>query len=515
MSAIITDQLRILNASNFVAGVGTTTNNYYAFIGLPNPTELLSDWDTEPPAPIDSFDEENDIWDTMIALKKIEGSDTRQIVRKISWSSGTTYEMYRHDYSRNNPSPITGATNLYDSDFYVMNSDFRVYICLSNGVSPENPDGRPSLDEPTFTDLEPRSAGSSGDGYIWKYLFTISPSEIVKFESSSYIPLPSDWFNNNSTESIRENAASSGQIKVVTITDRGAGYGTATSYSNVPVKGDGNGATATVTVNADGKIEAVDIEKGGSNYTFGTLDLDDVGLTNSLSPANFNVIIPPQGNHGSDIYRELGGNRVMLYARMDNDDTNPDFITGNQFARVGVVKDPLAYDSVDILTQSRATAVGALKVTAQNLADINFVPDAVITQTIGLGSTAVGRVISWDSTTGVIKYWQDRTLGIAQTAGELPEFGNTLLRFQNSLTDDTNGDFAVDGGTATVAIDTAFSGITTTINNRTYNLGQTFELGVSNPEVRKYTGDVIYVDNRPQVTRSVNQKEDIKVILEF
>ena len=86
----------------------------------------------------------------MIALKKIEGSDTRQIIRKISWSSGTTYEMYRHDYSRNNPSPITGATNLYDSDFYVMNSDFRVYICLSNGVSPENPDGRPSLDEPTF-----------------------------------------------------------------------------------------------------------------------------------------------------------------------------------------------------------------------------------------------------------------------------------------------------------------------------------------------------------------------------
>ena len=68
MSAIITDQLRILNASNFVAGVGTTTNNYYAFIGLPNPTELLSDWDTEPPAPIDSFDE---VTFRYCALKKI------------------------------------------------------------------------------------------------------------------------------------------------------------------------------------------------------------------------------------------------------------------------------------------------------------------------------------------------------------------------------------------------------------------------------------------------------------
>ena len=24
---------------------------------------------------------------------------------------------------------------------------------------------------PTFTDLEPKAAGTSGDGYIWKYLY--------------------------------------------------------------------------------------------------------------------------------------------------------------------------------------------------------------------------------------------------------------------------------------------------------------------------------------------------------
>jgi len=37
MSAIITDQLRILNSENFVAGIASTTNSYYAWIGLPNP----------------------------------------------------------------------------------------------------------------------------------------------------------------------------------------------------------------------------------------------------------------------------------------------------------------------------------------------------------------------------------------------------------------------------------------------------------------------------------------------
>ena len=67
----------------------------------------------------------------------------------------------------------------------------------------------------------------------------------------------------------------------------------------------------------------------------------------------------------------------------------------------------------------------------------------------------------------------------------------------------------------TLNIDTTFTGISTVINNRTYYLGQSFESGVSNPEVKKYSGNIIYVDNRPSITRSPNQKEDIKVILQF
>jgi hypothetical protein len=53
------------------------------------------------------------------------------------------------------------------------------------------------------------------------------------------------------------------------------------------------------------------------------------------------------------------------------------------------------------------------------------------------------------------------------------------------------------------------------INNRTYYLGQSFTSGLANPEVKKHSGNIIYVDNRPSITRSPNQKEDIKVILQF
>ena len=69
----------------------------------------------------------------MVALKKINSQDG-QVVTKRSWSSGTTYDMYRHDYSRSNIA-ISGATNLYAASYFVINSDFRVYACLQNGTS--------------------------------------------------------------------------------------------------------------------------------------------------------------------------------------------------------------------------------------------------------------------------------------------------------------------------------------------------------------------------------------------
>ena len=90
MAAIITDQLRILNAKNFVSGVQSSSNSYYAFIGLPNATAYDTDWDTTPPSPKDSLDQSNDYWDTMLALKKINSSDCNQVVNKTTWQSGIT-----------------------------------------------------------------------------------------------------------------------------------------------------------------------------------------------------------------------------------------------------------------------------------------------------------------------------------------------------------------------------------------------------------------------------------------
>ena len=112
MAAIITDQLRILNAKNFVDSVQDSSNSYYAWIGLPDAPVFQSDWNSSPPAPKDSLDDSNYYWDTMIALKKINSGDVSQVVRKISWQSGTTYDMWRNDIDRDNPSQPSGAFDI-------------------------------------------------------------------------------------------------------------------------------------------------------------------------------------------------------------------------------------------------------------------------------------------------------------------------------------------------------------------------------------------------------------------
>ena len=519
MAAIITDQLRILNAKNFVDSVQNSSNSYYAWIGLPDAPEFQSDWNSNPPAPKDCLDDSNYYWDTMLALKKINSGDVSQVVKKITWQSGTTYDMWRNDIDRNNASQPSGALDIYDSNFYVINSEFKVYICLFNNANPENSfRGGPSLDEPNFTDLEPREAGSSGDGYIWKYLYTIKPNQIIKFDSTNFVPVPTDWETNSSYTSVRENAGKSGQIKIVTIRNRGVGIGTANiTYTRVPIRGDGRGAEATVVVNNDSKIESVTISNGGNGYSFGTLDLEEGGVPTGTVDPVFNVIIPPPGGHGADIYRELGANNVLSYARFENDTQNPDFITGNQFAQVGIVKNPKNFNSTINLTTDKASAVYALKLVGTGFSEAVFTADSTFTQTVGLGSTAIGKVVSYDQQTGVLKYWQDRRTAGFNTDGTQnsnPQFGFEQIRFTASPVAGGSVQINPTSGN-TLLIDQSFSGVSTTINSRTYFLGQEFTKGVSNPESQKYSGDIIYVDNRPSVTRSTSQKEDVKVILQF
>ena len=520
MPAIISDQFRIMNAETFVkslVSIGTTANKYYTFIGQPNSLnpEAGGDasWQVSPPSPLDSFGYENNIKDTVITLKKILTSDVSRVIRKEPWVSGTTYEMYRNDYSAYNLSPITNSTALYDANYYVINEDFKVYICLDNGATPENPTGNPSLDQPTFVGLEASPAGTSGDGYIWKYLYTIKPIEFVKFDSVNFIPVPENWGSSGESILIKNNATD-GKVEVVSIRNRGLGYTPSATYNNIPILGDGSEGKVTIVTNSLGAVSDIIVTDGGKGYTRGIIKFEPgapgiplgLGLVANTSGqyevVQFDVIIPPKGGHGYDVYRELGAYRVLVYSRYETDQDNPDAIVGNDFATVGIIKNPTVNTD-----NTYASGLKSLKLKTTSTNTV-YPIDKEITQTISTGSTAIGFVASWDNTTGVLKYYQPVGLAKSEVSYAINDFSSTVGVGGSTLINCSSTP-------SPLLIDNSFSGISTTINNKIYRLGTTFTSGISSSEYVKGSGELLYIDTRQAIPRSVSQKEDIKIILEF
>ena len=507
MSAFVTDQFRILNAGSFVESI--SNNSYYAFLGLSNPTTSTdsgepifgrnSNWDTSTTNnPIDNFQYLSHYRDTCLFGKKIATENARRVIRKVEWVANTPYDMYRHDYRQGNETSVSKTVRLYDANYYIITSEFKVYICIDNGSSGPNPTVTGSTIEPTQTDVEPSVAGS--DGYRWKYLFSISPSDVIKFDSTEYITVPNDWLTttDSSIQTIREGGNSdinNNQIKAVYIEDGGTGYTTGTTAD---ILGDGTGGKVSITVDSAGTITDITVTNGGKGYTYGILNLPKSSPTDT---AKLIPIIPPSKGHGYNIYEELGTDKVLMYARFD--DSTKDFPIDTKFAQVGIIKNPETFSGAGVtFTGNTFSSLSGIGLSESR----NVTIGEQITQSV---SGAKGYVASFDKDTKVLKYYQDRSLCFGNKIDQTLSNSTTNIIAFNSTNDI---EFNTSGGSASIA---DLNGSVVVVNNKQINLGVTFTNGLANPEINKKTGDIIYIDNRPEVQRDSRQKEDIKIILEF
>ena len=501
MSAFVTDQFRILNAGSFVESI--SNNSYYAFLGLSNPTSTgfgrLNNWNTSTTNnPVDNFQYLNHYRDTSLFGKKITTENARRVIRKIEWTANNQYDMYRHDYGQNNQAPFSKALKLYEADYYVITSDFKVYICIENGTSGLNPTVPRSTLEPTHTDVEPVSYA---DGYKWKYLFKISPSDVIKFDSTEFIVVPNDWATTTDSDIqiIRDGGNSennNNQIKTVYIENGGTNY----TDSTHSILGDGTGGEVSLTT-TNGVITDITVTQGGKGYTYGIVDLS----TNSGAGSKLIPIIPPSKGHGSDIYKELGTDKVLLYARFD--DSTKDFPIDTKFAQVGIIKNPEQFAGTGVtFTGNTFSSLFAVGLTTSR--DVTIGEE--ISQNQGNNVVAKGYVASFDKETKILKYYQDRSLCFGNKVDQTQSLlTSNIVAFNNS----SNISFSQSGGASSV--DNTLDGSVITVNAKQVNLGVNFSQGLANPEINKKTGDIIYIDNRPEVQRDSRQKEDVKIILEF
>jgi len=498
MSAIITEKFRQHNAKQFEESFSeASSNSYYLFVGKSTPftSATTSGSDGSPPLPSDSpADTEYYAWDSMLGAKKITSSDISFVIPRRNWVNGTIYDMYEHNISASNTT-TSGASNLYNSSFYFMTSDYKVYKVLDN-----NGGTAYSGAEPSSTSSSPFALG----GYVLKYMYTISASNVAKYVTSEFIPVVTD-----STVSA---AAVDGAIESLTITG-GSGYTNGTYYA--AVYGDGtnagtaSGAIVRITVSGN-QIQSFGLTAGtdttihaaGANYTFGTVNLgagytfSDSALTSASnmggSGGEVNVVISPKNGHGFFPCEELGGHFVMTATTLTGDESD-DFTAANDFRQVGLIVDPTNFGTSTIAS---ATTLRQTYVVKMASSSGTFEVDEKISQA---STGAIGKVVEWDSTLGLLYYQQER----------FGDFG----------TNNTTGGYVAFSGTNTVT--GASSGATGTPSSTTESVtlanGTALSLtsGYANPELEPDSGLILYLENRKPIQRDTDQTEDIKLIIEF
>ncbi len=469
MAAIITTKFRIHNAQSFKEGFDeTAASNIYLGIGRPQA------WanDNLPDTPRDTVADELYYWDDMIALKRVQPSDVSLAIVRRNWTSGKYYDIYRHDYNGTtsgvniNDGGATTPATLADANFYVITDEYHVYKCINNrkdGVVVQ------STIKPTGT-IPNQLLGPLSDGYVWKYMFTVSPADVLKFVSTDFIPVKTLGINPGTTDAyytqwLVQAAAVDGSISHIAVNNPGTLY---TSAPSVQIVGDGTGATAEAVVDlGTGQVTAINVTNAGSGYTYTTVTLTG-GTTGTNATAA--SIISPKGGHGKDPVEELGGFYVMMNVRLEYDDGVGDFPVDNDYRRIMLVRDPFNFNTTVVATTTTLSSMRIMNITGGSG---TFQPDEIIT---GATSGASGRIVRTWTDGGVNR------ISFVQTRVENPE--GTLF---------TNGE-SITGGASSA------SG---TIS------------AIVEPEVQADSGDVLYVENRRPINRALDQIEDIKIIVEM
>ena len=498
MAAIITEKFRLHNADQFEESFTESANStYYLFIGKSTPytSGTSGGSDASPPTPVDGPSDEFFSWDDMLAAKKVTSSEVQRVIPRRNWANSTKFDMYRPDYSAS-VTATSGATNLYDSTFYFMTSDFRVYKVLDNNAGTAY-----SGTEPTSTSNAPFSLG----GYVLQYMYSLTSAQINSFLTADFMPV--------ATDSTVSGAATDGAIDSLIVTG-GSGYTNGTYYAAVygdgTSQGTSSGAIVRITVSS-GVIQAFGLTAGtdttvhaaGSGYTFGTVNLasgytfSDAALSSASaiggSGGSISVVIGPKGGHGFNAVQELGGHYVMLGTTLTGAEGD-DITTGNDFRKIGLVVDPNTYGTSSVASITTARMTYALKLTSQSG---TFDVDEKISQA---STGAIGKVVEWDSTNSILYYSQERfgDYGTNGTTGAYVAFSGA-----NAVTGATSSATGTPDANADAAV-TLAGGNTITFTD-----------GYANPELDADSGNIIYLENRKPISRSDDQIEDIKVIVEF
>lgn len=441
MSSAHSKYLDIYMAHQFMMSVsGSSASNVYLTFGKSLPWSS----DGSPDPANTSIRSDIDIWKNMMGGKKITGNNLKHGIKRFNWTTDTAYVAYddmmdTHDYMTPN------------SAFYVMTDEYNIYKCLANN------NGANSTVKPTTTS----SLGNQTtlDGYTWKYMYTLSKEDRLRFLTDSFIPVKTLGMSDGSSQWTVQNDARPGAIDIIKITNAGSNY-TANDIA-ITITGDGRDANAFALINTTSNtVSSIVVDNRGTGYTYA-----NVTLTSSLgSGAIARAVMSPPGGHGSDALNELGGNYIIMNVQLRNSEGGVLTIQ-NDYRQIAVVDSPLVYGTANVMSN---TVVDQLMSITLNGSSIEYVEDEIVYQGATLDTyTFKGVVTEWDSPNNIIKL---------------------------SRTEGTPGSQLLTGATSTAS--------------RYVSL-------VEYPDMEPYSGKILYMDNIVPIERAYDQTEDFKIVLNF
>jgi hypothetical protein len=469
MPAIVTNKFRIANAANFKTQVDL--GKTYIYIGK---SDAWSDTYTDttdvadPATPLDTLNEESDVHDNMIAMKKIITGDISHVNARHNWVSGGIFVPYDDQ-----------DADIYDKAWYCVTDQFKVYACVNVTAAAAGVVTKPVHVQTSY-------AVKESDGYTWKYMYTLQASDANKFLTTNYMPVKTVVSANNGVDlagvpddktqwDAQEAAETNNNGSIYRIVVVGGGTDYDFTGLAVTITGNGSGASVVSAVAADdvtitaGVITEIQVQVAnrGANYEQANVAITHTGHTGTVATAR--AVLSPGKGHGSDPVANLGAFYMSTNVQLTYGDGSGDFITDNAFRQVGIIQSPFNYGTEVIATDTTVSALRSLNVTAANV----YVKGDVIS---GDTSGAIAFIDSVNTATNVIKYHQN--------------FKTGWVPFQAETT------------TKLVGTGTAGAGAGT-INSLVAE------------EYERFTGDILFIENRDPVNRSTTQIEDVKIIIEF
>lgn len=459
--AIITNRIKKQVIDSIQNDVDSADNNYYVVVGR------SEDWNDSDVAP-DAYNTGREERNFRLGIQSAKNiTDFRMVVPRYNWASGGIYSAY-------DDAQVGYPTQPY----YVMNDNNQVYLCIQQA---KNAAGNALTSTTQPTGNTEGTPFQTADGYIWKFLYSISALDATKFISANFIPVklqgPTD--DDSPAADVEQlavqNAAVVGRITGVAIDSGGAGY---TSNPTATIVGDGTGAEVTASIDGGQvtKFELVDSSgtlKLGQDYTEATVVLSGGG--SFTKPAKGRVIITKNQSPlglGGDPRDDLRATSIMFNSKPDGTESG-DFIVDQDFRQVGLLKNP----NVDV-DSAGGSAAPFTESTGQGLKQLKF---SSVTQAFTADNTIIG-------STSQIKALIDRV---------------DSSRVWYHQTEETGfGNF--DSGEAITEVD----------GNGAGTLDATYAPYIK-PEFSSKTGDLLYVANRDAVTRDAGQTEDIKIVIQI